>query len=84
MADVIPAVMAALMNAALSPFLFGNPKLRFDAPHVVFTRSSLRSRRTSSSTWRPASLIAPIGITSGSTTTSLTGMPWSCARSTVR
>ena len=35
-------------------------------------------------TCRPARLIAPIGITSGSTTMLERGIPWSSARSTIR
>ena len=34
-------------------------------------------------TWRPARLMAPMGMTRGSTTTSARGMPWSSARSTI-
>ena len=55
----------------------------FDAPQVVLTPSSSRSRRTSRKTWRPALPIAPMGITSGSTTMSSFGMPWSAARETI-
>ena len=57
------------------PSRFGRPKLTLDAPQVVFTLSSSRSRRTSRITCTPAWLMAPIGMTSGSTTTSLRGMP---------
>ena len=62
-------------NAALRPVRFGSPKLTFEAPQVVLTRSSSCSRRSSRNTWRPAVPIAPIGITSGSTTTSSRRMP---------
>ena len=62
----------------------GSPNATFDAPHVELTRSSSRSRRRMWNTCRPAVAIAPIGITSGSTTTSSRGIPWSAARSTIR
>ena len=75
MAEVMPLEIAIARNAAFRPLRLGRPKLRFDAPQVVFTFSSVRSLRTSSMTWTPALLIAPIGITSGSTMTSLAGMP---------
>ena len=55
----------------------------FEAPQVVFTPSSSRSRRTSVKTCWPAVAIAPTGITSGSTTMSCAGMPKSAARSTI-
>ena len=54
-----------------------------DAPQVVFTPSSSRKRRTSAKTCKPAVPIAPIGMTSGSTTMSCAGMPKSAARSTI-
>ena len=75
--------MAMVKKALLMPPRFGSPKLTFEAPQVVFTRSSLRRRLTMCITWRAALLMAPMGITSGSTTTSLDGMPWSAARSTI-
>ena len=74
-AEVSPEAIAIGRKAAFSPGRFGRPKLTFDAPHVVFTPSSSRRRRTSRNTWRPAVPIAPIGITSGSTTTSSRRMP---------
>ena len=46
-AEVIPAAMAIGRNAALMPSRFGSPKLTFEAPQVVLTLSSSRSRRTS-------------------------------------
>ena len=61
----------------------GRPKLMFEAPQVVLTPSSSRSRRTIRKTCWPAVGIAPIGMTSGSTMTSSRGMPWSAARSTI-
>ena len=54
-----------------------------DAPHVVFTLSSFLSFFTNSNTCWPAVAIAPIGITSGSTTMSAGGMPKSEALSTI-
>ena len=83
-AEVIPDAMAMGRNAALIPSRFGRPKLTFDAPQVELTLSSSRKRPTSANTWRPAVAIAPIGMTSGSTTMSDAGMPWSAARSTIR
>ena len=83
MAEVSPAPIAIVRNALLMPLRFGNPKLTFEAPQEVLTLSSLRSRCTRRMTCTPARLIAPIGITSGSTTTSQAGMPWSIARSTI-
>ena len=83
MAEVRPALMAMVRNALLTPLRFGNPKLTLEAPQVLLTFSSSRRRRTMCMTCRPAWLMAPMGITSGSTTTSLWGMPWSAARSTI-
>ena len=83
-AEVRPDAIAIVRNALLMPSRFGRPKLMFDAPHVVLTFSSPCRRRRSRITWTPPWLIAPIGITSGSTTMSLAGMPWSAARSTMR
>ena len=83
-AEVMPLAIAIGRNAALMPSRLGRPKLTFDAPQVVLTPSSSRRRRTSVKTWRPASARAPMGMTSGSTTMSEAGMPWSAARSTIR
>ena len=83
-AEVRPEAIAMVRKALLMPPRFGRPKLTLEAPQVVLTFSSSCSRRTSRITWTPAWLIAPIGITSGSTTMSLAGMPWSAARSTMR
>ncbi len=74
-AEVIPDPIAIVRNAALMPLRFGSPKLTFDAPQEVLTLSSVRNRCTKRITCTPAWLIAPIGITSGSTTTSQDGMP---------
>ena len=71
MADVMPAPMAMVRNAPLMPLRLGRPKLILDAPQVVLTFSSSRSRLTMCMTCLPAILIAPIGITRGSTTTLL-------------
>ena len=65
------------------PSRLGSPNEMFEAPQVVFTPSSSRSRRTRWNTWRPAEPIAPMGITRGSTTTSSLGIPWSAARCTI-
>ena len=46
MAEVMPAAIAMVRNALLMPSRFGSPKLIFDAPHEVFTLSSVRSRCT--------------------------------------
>ncbi len=74
-AEVSPAAIAMVKNALLMPSRFGKPKLTFDAPQEVLTLSSSRSRRTRRMTCTPAWLIAPIGMTKGSTTTSLAGIP---------
>ena len=75
MAEVIPAPMAQAIKVQLTPLRFGRPKLKFEAPQVVLTFNSVRKRWTSSITWRPEVLIAPTGITKGSTTTSEAGIP---------
>ena len=64
-AEVSPAPIAMVRKALLIPGRLGNPKLTFEAPQVLLTPSSSRSRRTMCITWRPARLIAPIGMTSG-------------------
>ena len=74
-ADVMPDAMAMVRKPLLMPSRAGRPKLMFEAPQVVLTLSSSRRRLTSRITCTPAWLIAPIGITSGSTTTSEAGMP---------
>ena len=74
-AEVMPAPIAEIRNAAVMPSRAGSPKLMLEAPQVVLTFSSPRRRRSRCITCRPALLIAPIGITSGSTTTSQAGMP---------
>ncbi len=76
--------MAIGRNALLMPTRLGSPKLTLDAPQVVLTPSSSRSRRTRRNTCWPAVAMAPMGMTSGSTITSERGMPWSSARSTMR
>ena len=68
---IMPAPIAIVRKAELMPLRLGKPKLTLDAPQVVFTLSSSRRRRTNAITCTPAVLIAPMGITSGSTTTSL-------------
>ena len=65
------------------PWRCGRPKEMLERPQVVLTLSSSRSRRSNAKTWRPASPSAPIGMTSGSTTTSCAGMPKSAQRSTI-
>ncbi len=45
-AEVRPDAIAIGRKAAFSAGRFGSPKLTLDAPHVVFTPSSSRSRRT--------------------------------------
>ena len=74
-ADVMPEAIAIGRKAALMPCRCGRPNEMFDAPQLVLTFSSSRSRRTSVNTWRPAVPIAPIGMTSGSTTMSSGLMP---------
>ena len=74
-AEVSPDAIAIGRKAAFSAGRFGSPKLTFEAPQVELTLSSSCSRRTSRNTCRPAVPIAPIGITSGSTTMSSRGMP---------
>ena len=83
MADVMPWLMAIARKVPVTACRFGRPKLTLDAPQVVLTRSSSRSRRTSRNTCWPAVPMAPMGITRGSTTTSDEGIPWSAARSTI-
>ena len=75
MADVIPAPIAIARKVPVMMCRLGSPKLTLEAPQVVLTPSSSRSRRTRWNTCRPAVAMAPIGITSGSTTTSAVGMP---------
>ena len=82
-AEVMPEAIAIGRKAALMPWRFGRPKEMLEAPQVVLTPSSSRSRRTRAKTWRPAVAMAPIGMTSGSTTMSWAGMPKSAARSTI-
>ena len=79
----MPAVIAIGKKALLIPCRFGRPKEMLEAPQVVFTPNSSRKRRTSVKTCRPAVPIAPMGITSGSTTISCAGIPKSEARSTI-
>ena len=74
-ADVIPEAIAMARNVPVTMWRLGKPKLTFDAPHVVLTLSSSRSRRISLNACWPAWPRAPIGITSGSTTMSWAGMP---------
>ena len=74
-ADVRPDAIAIGRNAALIRSRSGMPKLTFEAPQVVLTPSSSRSRLTRRNTCWPAVAIAPIGMTSGSTMTSSRGMP---------
>ena len=83
-AEVRPLAIAIARNAPLIPSRCGRPKLTLLAPQVELTLSSSRSRPRIRNTWRPAVGIAPIGISSGSTTMSSRGMPWSAARSTIR
>src|SRR5690606_26856903 len=45
-AEVMPAPISMERKAALRPCRFGSPKLKFEAPQVVLTFSSSRSRRT--------------------------------------
>ena len=79
----MPAPITIGMKPALMPWRCGRPKEMLERPQVVLTLSSSRSRRSSANTWRPASPSAPIGMTSGSTTTSWAGMPKSAQRSTI-
>ena len=74
-AEVSPAAIAIVKNAAFTPSRLGKPKLTFDAPQVVLTLSSFCKRRTKVITCLTAVLMAPIGITRGSTTISELGMP---------
>src|SRR5262249_34410300 len=74
-ADVSPEAIAIGRKAAFSAGRFGNPKLTFEAPHVELTPSSSRRRRRILKTCCPAFPSRPIGMTSGSTTTSSFGMP---------
>src|SRR4051812_43954402 len=72
---VRPFEIAIARNAPFSSLRLGNPNDTVQAPHVVVTPSSSWSRRSSANTCRPAEPIAPIGMTSGSTTMSSFGMP---------
>ena len=74
-AEVMPEAIAIGRKAALMPCRCGRPNEMFEAPQLVLTFSSSRSRRTSAKTCRPAVPIAPIGMTSGSTTMSSGLMP---------
>ena len=74
-AEVSPAPIAMVRKVALMPSRAGSPKLTLEAPQVVLTLSSFFRRRSRCMTCTPAWLIAPIGMTSGSTTMSLAGMP---------
>ena len=82
-AEVMPAPMAMVRKAALRRCRLGRPKLMFEAPQVVLHPNSSRMRRMIANAWRPAPPMAPIGMTSGSITTSWWGMPWSAARATI-
>ncbi len=82
-AEVMPAPAAMARNVALSACRLGRPNEMFEAPQVVFTPSSSRRRRIRRSAAAPAEPSAPTGMTSGSTTTSAVGMPWSAARCTI-
>jgi hypothetical protein len=61
----------------------GSPNDVFEAPHVVFTPTSSRSRCSVSRKRFTARGSAPTGIASGSITTSSGGMPWSDAAATI-
>jgi hypothetical protein len=54
MAEVKPAPIAMARNDEFNPLRFGNPKLKFDAPHVVLTPNSSRRRRMIDKAWHPA------------------------------
>ena len=82
-AEVMPAPIIIGRKAALRPRRLGRPNEKFEAPQLVLTFSSSRRRRSRCISCAPASLIAPTGMTSGSTTTSSRGMPKSAARSTI-
>ena len=71
---VRPEQMAIDRYEALIPCLLGSPKEILDAPQVELTPIS-RSFLTKSKTCKPAVAIAPMGITKGSTTISLLGIP---------
>ena len=79
----MPFAIAIARKAPLMPLRLGSPNETLDAPHVVLTPSSSWSLRTSVNTCRPAPPIAPIGITSGSTTMSCGAMPCSAAACTI-
>jgi hypothetical protein len=54
MAEVIPEAIAIGRKAALMPCRCGRPKEMLEAPQLVFTFSSSRSRRTRANTCLPA------------------------------
>ena len=76
--------MAMARNVPVMWLRLGRPKLTLEAPQVVLTPSSSRSRRTRRKTCWPAVPMAPMGMTSGSTTMSAAAMPWSAALFTIR
>jgi hypothetical protein len=53
-AEVMPAPIAIARKAAFMPCRFGRPKEMLEAPQVVLTLSSSRSRRIRRKTARPA------------------------------
>ena len=72
---VRPWHCATARNAAPSVWRPGSPNEVFDAPQVVFTPSSSRSRCSVSRNKVTARGSAPTGIASGSMITSSGGMP---------
>jgi 5-methyltetrahydrofolate--homocysteine methyltransferase len=63
------------LREEFKPCLLGNPKEIFDAPQVVLTFNSSLNLLINLNTPIPAELIAPTGITRGSTTTSWRFIP---------
>jgi len=74
-AQVSPASMAMARKAVFSAGRPGSPKETFEASQTVFTPSSSRRRRTKRNSDNPAVGTAPIGMASGSMSTSWRGTP---------
>ncbi len=80
---VSPWLCAIARNVAPSAWRPGIANDVFEAPQVVLTPSSSRSRCSVSTNAVTARGSAPIGIASGSMITSSGGIPWSPAAETI-
>ena len=70
MALVMPPAMTMAIKVSLINWRLGMPKLMLLAPQTVLQPNSSRIMRIMLMRSRPAVAIAPMGIASGSTTTS--------------